>query len=262
MQGPASGTKEWAAHSVNCILGCGHGCRYCYARAMAVRYGRCTADDWTTERIRWSQVRRRRWPRYSGRVMFPTTHDIRPENADANLTVIDGLLSSGNDLLIVSKPHLQVIETICSRFALFAPQVMFRFTVGTLDEDLAGFWEPNAPAPAERLAALEHAHRCGIATSVSAEPLLDVHHVTDLVEAVAPFTTHSVWIGKMNEARARTDGQVDPDDPHLAAIEAGQTDEAVRAVAAAVGDHPLVRFKDSYKRTLGLERPVVAGLDV
>ncbi len=25
-----TGTKEWAANNVNCILGCPHNCRYCY----------------------------------------------------------------------------------------------------------------------------------------------------------------------------------------------------------------------------------------
>jgi DNA repair photolyase len=36
-----SGTKEWADHNVNCIRGCSNDCRYCYAKIMAKRFGRC-----------------------------------------------------------------------------------------------------------------------------------------------------------------------------------------------------------------------------
>ena len=37
---PISGTKEWSVSSVNCITGCEHNCRYCYARANALRFKR------------------------------------------------------------------------------------------------------------------------------------------------------------------------------------------------------------------------------
>lgn len=40
-----SGTKEWAAHNLNIVQGCGHRCRYCYARAMAHRFGRIKSFD-------------------------------------------------------------------------------------------------------------------------------------------------------------------------------------------------------------------------
>ena len=41
-----SGTKEWASHNVNCYNGCCHNCLYCYARWMALRFGRMTAEQW------------------------------------------------------------------------------------------------------------------------------------------------------------------------------------------------------------------------
>ena len=33
---PVSGTKEWADRNENCLDGCSHDCKYCYAKAMAV----------------------------------------------------------------------------------------------------------------------------------------------------------------------------------------------------------------------------------
>ena len=85
---PITGTREWAAHNVNCCLGCSHGCLYCYARAAAVRFCLLKPADWTTERIRVAAVRKR-YGLYDGTVMFPTTHDITPGNLSACLTVLD-----------------------------------------------------------------------------------------------------------------------------------------------------------------------------
>lgn len=54
-----TGTREWAVATVNILDGCPHGCRYCYARAMAMRFHRLGArhharvkGGQTPERIR------------------------------------------------------------------------------------------------------------------------------------------------------------------------------------------------------------------
>ena len=41
-----TGTKEWADRNHNLQTGYEHDCAYCYAGAMAVRFGRCKAADW------------------------------------------------------------------------------------------------------------------------------------------------------------------------------------------------------------------------
>ena len=41
MNKPATGTREWADRTYNIQAGCEHACAYCYAHAMAVRFGRC-----------------------------------------------------------------------------------------------------------------------------------------------------------------------------------------------------------------------------
>jgi len=41
-----------------------------------------------------------------------------------------------------------------------------------------------------------------------------------------------------------------------------QTDEAVRSIYESLKDHPLVKWKESYKTVLGLELPARAGMDV
>ena len=72
------------------------------------------------------------------------------------------LLAAGNEVLIVTKPHLECVERLCRELAAYKEKIVFRFTIGAMDDELLAFWEPGAPAFAERLAALKHAHAAGI----------------------------------------------------------------------------------------------------
>jgi hypothetical protein len=42
--------------------------------------------------------------------MFPSSHDISPKNADLAIGFLEKMLKAGNDVLVVSKPHLDVVE--------------------------------------------------------------------------------------------------------------------------------------------------------
>jgi len=247
-----TGTKEWSVKSVNCHNGCKYQCRYCYARSTALRQKRITQpDEWGNS---YCNVRkrdaRRRHRNYGGTVMFPTTHDIWPEILDPCLMTIGNLLDAGNHVLIVSKPNRQCIEAMCQEFDSYHESILFRFTIGSADNDLLRYWEPNAPSFDERLDCLKHAASLDYRTSVSAEPLLDVENVAALWEAVAPFATDSIWIGKMNRVRQRV--LPGTSEAAIEAIERGQTDEAVQVVYEQFRDHPLARWKESYKTVLGL----------
>jgi DNA repair photolyase len=256
-----SGTREWAKSEINCVDGCEHGCRYCYARAMALRFHRIeTEADWTTMTVRQEVVDRNRTKR-KGRVMFPTSHDITPAVLTPCLTLLDKLLQAGNDLLIVSKPHLSCITEICDRFSDFRSQILFRFTIGAMDDRILSFWEPGAPPFAERFDALKCAFKAGYATSVSVEPMLDSPHVVAMFHKLAPFVTDCIWIGKMNKIKAR----VDVDSPEMEAeierIEAGQTDECIEAIYRTLKDDPKVKWKESVKSVVGLPLATEAGTD-
>ena len=103
------GTQEWSVKTVNCCTGCSHDCRYCYAKGMAIRFKQVTPEQWPLERIRPKDVSKRH-KKYDGQVMFPSSHDITPNNLDACLTVLKNLLVVGNRVLVVSKPHLECIK--------------------------------------------------------------------------------------------------------------------------------------------------------
>jgi DNA repair photolyase len=175
-----TGTKEWAVANVNCLIGCSNGCRYCYGKSMARRFGRVSPDaEWIKPRLRVEEVGRKRYLK-SGTIMFPTTHDITPEFLEPCITVLKKLLEAGNRVLVVSKPHLACIERICKEFSQYKDRILFRFTIGAFDNDLLAFWEPGAPTFDERLACLKLAYDCGFQTNVSVEPMLDSPNVVAL----------------------------------------------------------------------------------
>ncbi len=261
-----SGTKEWSTCSVNIALGCPHRCRYCYARANALRFNRLErAEDWGEAyfRVREAEVRKRR-KRVEGTVMFPTTHDITPEILDPCLEVIRNILEAGNRLLIVSKPHEECIAAICLEFGLssdpFTKQILFRFTIGAMDDGILSYWEPGAPSFAKRKGSLIYAQAMGFQTSVSIEPMLDSDNVVDLFHALEPYVTDTIWIGKLNKIRQRCIAGTDR--AEIERIEAGQTDERIRAIYWELNAQPKVRWKDSFKQVLGLDLAPAAGMDV
>jgi DNA repair photolyase len=164
---------------------------------MAIRFKQVTADEWPLERIRPKDVIKRH-KKYNGQVMFPSSHDITPNNLDACLTVMKNLLDAGNRVLVVSKPHLECIKRICDEFEQFKDQILFRFSIGACDDRILSYWEPHAPSYDERKRCLIYAFDSGFQTSVSVEPMLDSANIDILISELLPYTTHSIWIGTMN----------------------------------------------------------------
>ena len=254
MTKPISGTREWSTASVNCITGCEHACRYCYAREQAMRFGRISPpEEWATPVLRVQEVHKRR-KKVDGRVMFPTTHDLTSEFKAPCFVVLKNLLEAGDDVLIVTKPHLEVVVDYCEWLKPWRDKVLWRFTIGSKDDDILSYWEPGAPNIVERLASLLHAYESGYATSVSCEPCLDIKTLVSLFCACEPFITDTFWIGKANKLATRCVPGTDPDE--IARVEAGQTDEAVRRVYAALKDEPKIRWKESYCKVLGISQTV------
>ena len=257
-----TGTKEWAVENVNCMAGCSHGCLYCYAKSMARRFKRAKSDaDWAKPRVKPKQVNRKQQA-VGGTVMFPTTHDIVPEFIEPCVTVLSNLLKAGNRVLVVSKPHLICIKRLCKDFTSYKNRILFRFTIGAYENKLLQFWEPGAPKFEERLASLKHAHSNGFMTSVSIEPMLDTPNVVSLFHKLAPFVTDSIWLGKLNRARTCIWERPPEVEAAIQRIEANQTDDKIRAIYQVLKDEPLVRWKESVKKVIGLKLADEAGMDV
>ena len=249
---PKTGTGEWADYNVNCINGCKNACRYCYGATMALRFKRIdNRSDWENMEIRHEDVNKK-YPLYDGRVMFPTSHDLfeDPEYKEACFTVLQNLFKSGNEVLITTKPRLNVIRNIDRKFAGYRDKFQFRFTIGSLNEDTLRYWEPGAPSYAERLECLKYAYKQGYKTSISAEPFLD-RDPLPLVRELLPYVTDSFWLGIMTKIPLK--GISEEDQPYYEAVRGNYTDENLRTIYENLKDDPKVRWKETIQKKLKLK---------
>jgi hypothetical protein len=242
------GVGEWAQYSYNIAQGCQNGCVYCYAKGMAVRFGRIDSDtDWGTSTIQEEKMAIHE--RVDGTVMFPSTHDITSSNLDACIQTLANILQAGNRVLVVSKPSLHCIKAICQRFANYRNHLSFRFTIGTTDNSILQLLEPNAPLYEERIACLEHAYELGFSTSVSSEPLLGgIQTALAIYLALEPYVSDSIWYGKVNRPPAK--GYPQEVLGLLDWIKQAQQDDRIRLMHEIMKDYDKVRWKDSIQKVV------------
>lgn len=250
-----TGTKEWATSNVNFLNGCQHNCKYCYAKAMVPRHGSMDINKWDTPEIKPGALEKG-FRKREGTIMFPSVHDIHPDNLDDTVSILKKLLKPGNDVLIVSKPHLKCIKRLCSELSPYMDQILFRFSIGSANSRTLRFWEPNAPSFAERQASLKHAHQKGFQTSVSCEPMLD-NKINRVIEKVDRYVSDTIWVGKMNNAVRYCKICGWNDVKTIAAVrqlEEWQSHENILKLYKKYRNHSKIKWKDSIKKSLGTRR--------
>ncbi|MBA3010036.1 MAG: hypothetical protein FP812_07345 [Desulfobacula sp.] len=265
------GFQEWteSKNNVNICTGCSNDCKYCYAKSMAYKFKQVQEGQWANETIREKDVDKK-YKLYAGRVGFPTSHDITPTNVDAYIQALEKLLDAGNEILIVSKPNLECIKKICDVTSDYKDDILFRFSIGSSNDGILHFWDTNAPLYEERKESLKYAFDNGFQTSVSMEPLLDSANVVTAATDLVPYVTDFIWIGKMNHINPlKKKAKENNDSPLLEqidVIESGQTDEKIKAIYAEFQSSPdlfkKLKWKDSFKKVLGIEPPKEPGMDI
>ena len=191
------GTKEWACSNVNFSKGCSHGCRYCYARRMANRFGWKKNDDWPNMENK-PELAKKGFRKRQGWIMSPSSHDITQSNINLAFKVFKNILQPGNNLLIVSKPSFRIVQLLCRELHPWKSQILFRFTIGTLHDQKRRYWEPFAPSIKQRIIALKYTNDHDWNNSVSIEPFLD-GEIVDLIKTIDSYVNHTIWIGPMNK---------------------------------------------------------------
>ena len=256
------GTYEWAVENANFISGCSHNCKYCYSREMAIRFKRKNIDNWHEEEINYLQLEKKA-KKVDGVIMFPSSHDITPESLDYSIQFLNKLLVLGNEVLIVTKPHLTVVRKICETFAEFKQNILFRFTIGSCDSDTLKFWEPNAPSYEERKQSLIYAFNTGFNTSISCEPMLD-NKIEDLILDLNPYVTNSFWLGKMNFLlrRLKMNGIGDEltIEKAMELVEQ-QSDENIKGLYSRLAANEKIKWKESIKKVVQIKVETQKGLD-
>ena len=257
----AHGTSEWSVKTINCCTGCSHDCLYCYAKGMAVRFKQVMADTWPLERVRQKDVDNI-YPKYDGQVMFPSSHDITPNNLNACEIVLGRLLDAGNKVLVVSKPHLSCIESLCILFQWYRENIIFRFSIGACDDQILSYWEPNAPGYDERKQCLIYAYQSGFKTSVSVEPMLDTVNIDALIGDLCAYVTDAIWIGTMNHLGRLEKGSDMVLKQAIETIRQGQTDAKIKAIYRRHKNDPKIKWKKEIKKVVGIPIPKQNGLDI
>ncbi len=259
----AFGTREWASKNINISNGCYNNCLYCYSKSMAIRFQRKTSENWTEE-VLVDANDRKFFRKYNGKIMFPSSHDITPATLQTSIKVLKSLLTVGNDLLIVSKPNLDCIKSLCNELSDYKDKILFRFTIGSANNQTLSYWEPNAPSLNERLESLKYAYRNGFNTSISCEPFLD-KTVEKLVEKTREYVTDSIWIGKANKIKAMLSINGYKDDE--TSKRARELEEIYKSdykthLYQLYKDDKMIRWKDSLKKDFGIKLQTESGLDL
>lgn len=250
-----TGTREWSEHSYNIQPGCENGCLYCYARHNAIhRWKRIESEEaWLNPEINWQKVNKK-WKKKEGIIMFPTAHDITKRNVDACITTLKNMLEPGNRVLIVSKPSLEVMTQLLNELSQYKDQIMLRYTIGSISENILNVFEPTAPSIMERRKCLKMAHSMGFKTSISIEPLLgDSEDLDDILYMVKPYVTDEIWVGKLNFAEKRIFGERSDELRKLMKyVEDSQTDEKILEMYERFKNEFQIRWKDSIKKVIGI----------
>jgi len=257
------GTYEWAVENANFISGCFHNCKYCYSKEMAIRFKRKTPLNWEQEEININQLNKK-VKKVNGLIMFPSSHDITPINLSLSIAFLQKLLNSGNNVLVVTKPHFEVIEKICEIFSNYKEQVLFRFTIGSNNSETLKFWEPNAPSFEERKKCLIYAFTNGFSTSISCEPMLD-DKIEELVLELESFVTDFIWLGKANFLlrRLKMNGIEDNESINKAnELNSMQSDNNIKFLYTKLVNNSKIKWKESIKKIVKIEISTIKGLDL
>lgn len=249
-----TGTWEWAPRTFNLIQGCSHNCKYCYACSMAVLFRRYDPQTWHLEAVN-EDLLLKRFSKREEMIMYPSAHDIVPAQLPVHLIIIRNLVDSYSKVLIVSKPHLECVKAICEAFKDQKDKILFRFTIGSTNSVILKDWEPGAPSFKERLACLKLAHSLGFETSVSMEPMLD-NKPEAVVKAVRSYVTETIWLGKANRLKQRLSVNGHKDKETMARADElleWQSDANIHKLYQTLKNDPLIRWKDSIKKVVGLD---------
>lgn len=253
-----TGTRQWSNKSINFQTGCEHNCLVCYAKDMSIKYKQTTKDNWEKPVIRLNDVNKKIGEWKQSLVMFPSSHDITPNNINEAMIVLRKILEADNEVLVVSKPHYVCIKKICDTFTEYKDKILFRFTIGSYDNNVLKFWEPNAPELKERMKALRYAFNNGYETSVSCEPMMD-DRVDKVIDAVKPYVTETIWLGKVNLMWSRLKRNTDMNDvivKKATELEQWQSDENILLLYEKYKNDPMIKWKKSIQKVVAKAKKI------
>lgn len=231
--------KSLSAWACNTAVGCVHGCRFCYVPAASTiklgpvleEYGVTDPDaqwgeyvfprPWHEEKFRTSLRRAERTPVEqlpadgNRAVMFCSTTDpyqvARGKNPEETAKLNGAILDNMHRALVMIRDESTLNVRILTRSPLaakhfglmktFGNRLLFGMSLPTLNPVLAEIYEPHAPRPAARLAALRKAREAGLHVFVAMAPTppeSTVQDITDTLQAIAELDPVTVFHEPIN----------------------------------------------------------------
>lgn len=200
---PRGRAREYSELACNLYIGCTHGCRYCYAPACM----RTTGEKWHANAeprkdiLRLLEKDARRLQGDSRSILFCFLSDpYQPLERNERLT--------RQALEIVAKHRLnnQVLTKGCADLILEdlglmkTARTQLGITLCFVDDTMRKEWEPNASTVEDRLTVLKTAHKAGIFTWVSLEPVIDPDQALAVIRMAHPYV--NFWkVGKLNHMK-------------------------------------------------------------
>lgn len=171
-------SSGWA---VNYVVGCTHGCPFCYAAAINTRYPRPEIRELT--RLRWGgflalplnfgeALAATNWSRWAGEeILLSSMHDpyLAPI-ADCTRKILAEALAAGVRVRIQTRSTL-VLRDI-PLMAKYRDRVRLQVSIATFEPRLYRLIEPYASPPGYRIKVLKLAKKRGIPTGVIVSPIL------------------------------------------------------------------------------------------
>jgi DNA repair photolyase len=197
--------REYNELAINLFDGCSHHCAYCYAPLVTKKSGvnaiaqffnepkpRVTPAD--IEKSAWAWVKKH-GTEFRPILLCFTCDPYQPVEAKTKLTrtAIEILGRYGMKVTILTKGGKRALRD----FDLLGPGDAFATTLTCVNLDDSATWEPGAADPDERIEALVEAHKLGIETWVSLEPVLYPSQTKTLIAATKDIVGH-FKVGMLN----------------------------------------------------------------
>jgi DNA repair photolyase len=195
---PRTRAREYSDLAINIYSGCNHGCKYCYARQMFNRYHPTEnfADVKPRDGIVEAVKNQLSGGKYRGKkIMLCFMCDPYPAEIDTTPTreIIKLIKAAGANVSILTKGGMRAVRD----FDLYGKGDSFGCTLTFHNDEWRKRFEPNAAEVWERYQVLGAAHKAGIKTWASLEPVIIPEETLNIIRAIH-FDIDLFKVGKWN----------------------------------------------------------------
>ncbi len=167
--------------TINPYRGCGHACRYCFARNTHTYLDLDSGRDFDSKivvKVNAAELVRRELadPKWCGEPIAMGTNTDPYQRADGVYRLMPGILAAlrdrANPFSVLTKGTLILRDLDLYRQAAEVTDVSVAVSIGSLDEQLWRVVEPGTPSPRRRLDVVRKFREIGIGCSVLMAPIL------------------------------------------------------------------------------------------